>query len=125
MAPALGKRKRRDQINKVDTNKTSIVHEDSASLQALFRQHFESIFEPLPGTLVRSPLTHTIDTEPSDREPESDWDGFSDQSEEYAETVHCATRASSKADVSKDEFKTFMVRAQIVIVLRLTLGLIS
>ena len=110
MAPALGKRKRRDQINDVGTDNVSTVHEDSASLQAFFRQHFESTFEPLPGTLVHSHLVHNIDSETSDRELESDWGGFSDRSEEQAETVHCATHPSSKADISKDEFKTFMVR---------------
>ena len=122
MAPALGKRKRRDQLNDADTKNASIVHEDSAGLQALFRQHFESTFEPLPGTVARSHLVHDVDTEPSDRELEPDWDGFSDHSDEHAEIVHCATHASSKGDISKDEFKTFMVRTQIVIVYGYLLG---
>ena len=123
MASALGKRKRRDQINDFDANNASILHEDSANMQALFRQHFESAFEPLPGTFARSHLDHDIDSEPSEREPEPDWDGFSDHSEEHAETVNHATHASSKGGISKDEYKTFMVRAQIVIVYEITLRL--
>lgn len=116
MAPALGKRKRRDQISDTETNRKSAADDSSASLQALFRQHFESTFEPLPCTFARPPLVHNIDDKSSDEELESDWDGFSELDEEHAETVHYATSAPSKADVSKDEFKTFMVRAQIVVI---------
>ena len=116
MAPALGKRKRRDQITDVGTDHASTVNDDSANLQALFRQHFESTFEPLPDSLARSKLVRDIDTKPSEEELESEWDGFSEYGEDCAETIHLATSASSKADVSLDEIKTFMVREQIVIV---------
>ena len=56
-------------------------------------------------------LIHDIETKPSDEEPESDWNGFSDHDEEYAETVLCVGSAPSTADISKDEFRTFMVSA--------------
>ena len=115
MAPALGKRKRRDQIPNVETNHGSSVDDNSANLQALFRQHFESTFEPLPGSSASPPLVQSIDTQLCDEELESDWDGFSEQDEDHAETVHHATSAPSKADVSKDEFRTFMVGAQTVV----------
>ena len=111
MAPVLGKRKRRDHFTGVDVDHESTGKDDYVKSQALFRQHFESTFEPLPGSLACSPLVHNIDTKPSDEELEPDWDGFSDHGEEYAETVHRATIGPSKADISKDEYKTFMVKA--------------
>ena len=115
MAPALGKRKRRDQINNLETSRDSTADEDSTNLQALFRQHFESTFEPLPS-FAPPKLVQDLDTKASDEDLESDWDGFSEHGEEHTETVHYATSGPSKADVSKGEFKTFMVRTQIIIV---------
>lgn len=114
MASALGKRKRRDQITDLESSREALADEDSTNLQALFRQHFESTFEPLPGSSAHPPLVHKLDTKATDEGIESDWDGFSEHGEEHAETVHHATSAPSKADVSKDEFRTFMVRAQVV-----------
>lgn len=116
MAPVLGKRKRRDNSTGIDVNQGSTANDDYAKSQALFRQHFESTFEPLPGSLACPPLVHNIDTKPSDEELESEWDGFSDHGEECAETVHRATIGPSNADISKDEYKTFMVKARIIIV---------
>lgn len=116
MAPALGKRKRRDQIADLETSCEPTAVGDSTNMQALFRQHFESHFEPLPSSFAHPPLVHDLDTKTSDEELESDWDGFSEHGEEHTETVHYPTAAPSKADVSKDEFKTFMVRAQIVVI---------
>ena len=113
MAPALGKRKRRDRIT--DTDELTEL-DNSANLQALFRQHFESKFEPLPGSFARPPSVRTIDNKTSDEALECDWDGFSEYEEEHAEIVQYATCAPSKAEVSKIEFKTFMVRAQPVII---------
>ena len=116
MGPALGKRKRRDQIIDVINDQKTTADDNSARLQALCQQHFESTFEPLPGSFARPALVHHVDSKPSDEDLESDWDGFSEHGEEQAETVHHATFAASKVDVSKNELKTFMVRAQITIV---------
>lgn len=116
MAPALGKRKRRDQISELGNSGESTADENSTNLQACFRQHFESTFEPLPGSFAHLPLVQRLNASVSDENSDSDWDGFSESSGGNAETVHYATSATSKADVSKDEFKTFMVREQIVIV---------
>ena len=110
MAPILGKRKRRDQI--ID-NGNVLAHpadEDSSHVQALLRQHFESTFEPLPEPLSHEPLIQNSYTKAPDDELESDWEGFSECEKEHAETVHYSTSAPSAADVSKDDFKTFMVR---------------
>ena len=116
MAPVLGKRKRRDHPTDDDTNNVSTANGNYANLQAHFRRHFESTFEPLPGSLAPPPLVHNTETKPSDEELESDWNGFSDHGEEYAETVHCASSAPLKADISKEESRTFMVSAQTLIV---------
>ena len=120
MASALGKRKRRDQISDIDVDHKPTPDDNHANLQAFFRQHFESTFEPLPGSetppsLVHS-IEHSIETKQSDGELESDWNGFSDHDEECAETVLGTSSALSKADISKDEFRTFMVGAQIIVV---------
>ena len=116
MASALGKRKRRDQITDLEVDHISTSDDNNANLQALFRQHFESTFEPLPGSVTPPSLVHSIETQQSDGEPESDWNGFSDHDEECAKTVLCTSSAPSKADISKDELRKFMVGAQVVAV---------
>ena len=107
MAPALGKRKRRTDLETDDTSNQ--VNDSSADAQDLLRQHFEKNFEPLSDSVARSQLVYNIDSEPSEEELESDWDGFSDNGETTAEIVHHATSTLSKPDISKDEFKVFMV----------------
>lgn len=116
MAPVLGKRRRRDRSADVDANNMSTTDHHHANLQALFQQHFESSFEPLPGSLTSPSPAHKTEPEPSDGELASDWNGFSDNGEDYAETVHCDSSGLSKADISREEFKTFMVSARIAIV---------
>lgn len=112
MAPTLGKRKRRDQFTDPESSREYTVEADSANLQALFQQHFESTFEPLPGSFARPLSVPNLHTKTSDDERETEWDGFSDHDEEDAETVHYATSLPSTADVSKNEIRTFMVRVQ-------------
>ena len=117
MASALGKRKRRDQIPDIEIDHQPTPDDNHSNLQAFFRQHFESTFEPLPGSVTPPSLVHSIEhsieTKQSDGELESDWNGFSDHAEECAETVLCTNSAPSNADISSDEFRTFMVGAQI------------
>ena len=114
MAPIMGKRKRRDQMVDTETTLALPADEDSSNVQALLRQHFESTFEPLPELLAHAPSLQSFYDKASDDELESDWEGFSECGKEHAETVHYSTSVPSTADVSKDEFKTFMVRRQIV-----------
>ena len=120
MASALGKRKRRDQIPDVEIDCQPTPDDNHSNLQAFFRQHFEATFEPLPGSVTPPSLVHSIEhsIEPkqSDGDLESDWNGFSDHDEECAETVLCTSSTPSKADISRDEFRTFMVGAQIIVV---------
>ena len=115
MASALGKRKRRDHITDPETSNVTTADAEPTSSQALFRQHFESTFEPLPGPFARPPLVHNLDAKASDEELEADWDGFSEHGEEHADVVHYAIPVPSEVDVSKGEYKMFMVRAQIVL----------
>ena len=99
----------------VDTE-TTLNHpadENSSNVQALLRQHFESTFEPLAEPAAHAPLVQNFHTKASDDELEFDWEGLSECGNPHAETVHYSTSAPSTADVSKDEFKTFMVRGQI------------
>ena len=116
----LGKRKRRDQVLDIEINHQPIPGDNQSKVQTFFQQHFESIFEPLPGSVTSPSLVHSIEhsieTKQSDGELESDWNGFSDHDEECAETVLCTSSAPSKTDISKDEFKTFMVGAQLVFI---------
>ena len=115
MASTLGKRKRRDQIPDTEIDQKSNPDDTHSNLQAFFRQHFESTFEPLPGSMTPPSLVHSIETKQSDGELESDWNGFSDHDdEECAETVLCTSSAPSRADISRDECRTFMVGAQII-----------
>ena len=120
MPSALGKRKRRDQIPDIEIDHQPTPDDNHLNLQAFFRQHFESTFEPLPGSVTPPSLVHSIEhsieTKQSDGELESDWNGFSDHDEECAETVLCTSSASSKVDISRDEFRTFMVGTQIIFV---------
>lgn len=99
----------------IETSRESTAENNSTDLQALFRQHFESTFEPLPASFSQPSIVHDFDVKAADLDLESDWDGFSDHGVEHAETVHFATSTPSIMDVSKDELKMFMVRAQVVL----------
>ncbi|KAK3169271.1 hypothetical protein OEA41_008654 [Lepraria neglecta] len=112
MASTLGKRKRRDELPDLDSNPGQRVHEDSSSeLQNLFRQHFEAAFEPLEDLKPLRANPENIVTASPDSDLESDWEGLSEEETERAEIVHYSNSHKSKADISKEEFKTFMVRA--------------
>ena len=112
MASTLGKRKRRDELPDLDSNPGQSVHEDASSeLQNLFRQHFEAAFEPLEDLKpLRANPEKNLTASP-DSDLESDWEGFSEEEPERVEIVHHSNSHTSKADVSKEEFKTFMVRS--------------
>lgn len=112
MASILGKRKRRDELPDLDSNPGQHVHEDSSSeLQNLFRQHFEAAFEPLEDLKPLRANPENIVTASPDSDLESDWEGLSEEETEGAEIVHYTNSHTSKADVPKEEFKTFMVGA--------------
>lgn len=114
MAPTLGKRKRRDQTDDLG-NISGLVRDDTNTnqLQALFRQHFESTFEPLEALASQSRKPKNHETAECLAGSNSDWDGFSvsedDEDASPALVVQCSTHRSSRADIPKEEVKAFMV----------------
>lgn len=115
MPSTLGKRKRRDQTDGHEGDSGLATSTNTNHLQALFRQHFESNFEPLEGLAPQPKQFEDNQKARSFSLSESDWDGLSEDEEaeedgRFAEVVHYSTRPSSRADVPKEELKTFMVR---------------
>ncbi|KAK4697204.1 hypothetical protein P7C71_g830, partial [Lecanoromycetidae sp. Uapishka_2] len=109
MTPILGKRKRRSQLAQDGLVAVPPANaENTAKLQALFRQHFEGTFEPLDA--VQSPQTHANvdEREAVSDDVESDWEGISNEGDEATLTIHYPTSGTPKADVPRDEMKTFM-----------------
>ena len=109
----LGKRKCRDLIAKPDsTNAADHSTSTDADLQALFRQHFEAKFKPLPQAFQKAsqqPQTTLIDSEePSN---ESDWSGLSDGGNDNSVEVieHTNSTGAKRIEVPRNEIKTFMV----------------
>ena len=109
----LGKRKRRDQITESDgTNATDHSPSTDANLQALFRQHFEAKFKPLPQVFqnaLQQPQPYLIDSE--ELSNESDWSGLSDGEDDNGVEVieHTNSTGARRIEVPRDEVKTFMV----------------
>lgn len=106
----LGKRKRSAP------NTAMILPEDSIpssqeNLQEVLRRHFEAQYQPLPD---QQPLVPSTPTTSAESEPEaniSDWDGLStDEEEVHIEVVeHMALSKAERAELSKEELKSFMV----------------
>lgn len=114
MAPALGKRKRRDRIaDAVDdvggSSYDNTTMEDK--LQVILKQHFEVNFEPIEGLVPPKIIPGAIKESRSDPETESDWDGLSDEDDDnVTEVVHYSTPRSAKIDGPQEDLRTFMVR---------------
>lgn len=108
-----GKRKRRGQADEHgDVSGLATEGTNTARLQNLLRQHFESTFEPIAGLDLHSDKSKIKETDEVIA-PEPDWAGFS-ESEDDGErqptlVVQCSTPQSLRADFPKDEMKTFMV----------------
>lgn len=108
MTPTPGKRKRRDLVDQGLNLAPSQEYVDSKHVQVLFKQHFESKFEPLPIAHTKFiQATDTGEAEVTD-ESISDWGGISDD-EDRAEIVQHTISKSCKADVPTEEVKSFMV----------------
>ena len=110
MALSLGKRKRRVEIDEpgLKTDPTS-CHEISDDLHALFRQHFETQFEPLDNS-------HLLQSKHNSEEPfidadrsETDWEGLSDEERTEAHVIQLNGDNRQVEEFSKEEFKSFMV----------------
>ena len=112
MALRLGKRKRREEL--IDENVTpgQLLNKDNASeMHNILRRHFEAAFEPLADHQPLPAATTKIDPEGSEAESESDWEGISEGQIDSAEIINHAKSSLSKADIPKEEIKTFMVSA--------------
>lgn len=109
----LGKRKRAEHV--VASRPTEATRNDSldenGDLQALFRQHFESRFKPLEELPSRQRKKLVASEESPDDQSDSDWEGLSDGSiEQQVEVVeHTISTGDKRADVPREELKTFMV----------------
>ena len=108
-AVTLGKRKRADQLqDKVNPPKQP--NDAAAQLHNILRQNFELRFapiEPLSPKEAEEPIPDLTNSEGSE---ESDWAGFSDDNNDANVLVieHTAS-ISRRAEVPKEELKTFMV----------------
>lgn len=110
MALSLGKRKRRVEIDEPSL-KTDLTtcHEISDDLHALFREHFETQFEPLDNS-------HLLRSKNNSKEPlidtgcsETDWEGLSDEERTKAHVIQLNSDNREVEEFSKEEFKNFMV----------------
>lgn len=112
MALKLGKRKRREELIDEDIKPGQILKKDNASeMHNILRRHFEAAFEPLADHQPLPAATTNIDPEGSEAKSESDWDGISEGQSDSAEIINHANSSLLKADVPKEELKTFMVSA--------------
>ena len=105
---ALGKRKRRDEIEDTcDSFIDSSAGETSADLQALFQQHFEATFKPLEGVPLPPQDLQVPDS--FDEDTKSEWDGLSDNEASDGPQIiqyHACQRLDS--EVYMDELRAFM-----------------
>lgn len=85
--------------------------DEDSHLQALFRQHFESRFKPLEGLPSPRLKRSNADEESPEDQSESDWEGLSDVEDgKQVEVVeHTLSTGDKRAEVPKEELKTFMV----------------
>lgn len=110
MALKLGKRKRREELIDEDVTPGQLLDKNTASeMHNVLRRHFEAAFEPLADHYTLPAAATSIDADSSEAESGSDWDGISEGQSDSAEVIDHAKSSLSKAEVSKEELKTFMV----------------
>ena len=112
MALKLGKRKRREELIDEDVTPGQLLDKDTAGeMHNVLRRHFEAAFEPLAEHHALPAAATIIDSDSSEVESGSDWDGISEGQSDNAEIIDHAKSGLSKAEISKEEVKTFMVSA--------------
>ena len=110
MALKLGKRRRREEFIDGDVVPGQLLDEDTAGeMHNILQRHFEAAFEPLADYHALPRATTKIDVDGSDVESGSDWDGLSEGQSDSAEIINHAKSSLLKAEVPKEELKTFMV----------------
>ena len=108
MSTSLGKRKRRDEIEIVNHSEYP-SSEDSDSVYKLFRQHFETKYEPLQVQPELSTTDERFDQDSICSGSLSSWNGLPDAEESNAEVVDHRALADNNTTVSKEEIRLFMV----------------
>ena len=99
----LGKRKRNCYARTCVTARSREVSENQKDHRQLFRQYFESRFEPLSETEVPTPsLIEESDLEDSESE-ESEWQGFSEDRQRSSPSIEVVEHGNpSMSDDSDD-----------------------
>jgi hypothetical protein len=115
MAATLGKRKR-EELQQKPRKFTHVEDSDSSSdgddarLKAIFQQHFEAQFKPLPEPKGQKKEIEVVQV--LDDGQESDWDGFSSEDESAAVQVfeynEAPNNGGQDATLSKKESKDFL-----------------
>ena len=121
----LGKRKRDSAV--LRRSLTSNTTESEPNHQQLFKQYFESRFEPLPEEQLGTPSLIEEESQSDDSElKELEWDGFSDTENSITgvEVVDHAKKSTTEADDHQPTgFKSFMasfLAAQILLFLTIS-----
>lgn len=106
---ALGKRKRREELNDPEDAELG-SNGDDVDLQTLLRQHFETKFRPLvPISLPAKTPTVTRSQSASEGEI-SDWDGLSEEENYKPEVIKLEASWTSSDDFPTEELRSFMVK---------------
>lgn len=119
MASMLGKRKRETiKVSKRQVeadNNQEATESDSEELDAqeIFRRHFEAQYAPLPVAPKKAKAAQQTAEDGS--EDESDWDGISDVEDGGVQVIEHTEAQSRMAAMSKEELKSFMVNASLVL----------
>ena len=104
---AVGKRKRRDQIDPDQSSADTSQDESKMELQALLQQHFEATFKPLKD--IALPAKATQATTHLQEDIQSDWEGLSEIEDDDGPQVDQHHASSGReSDISKDELRAFM-----------------
>lgn len=117
MSIALGKRKRPGNGSAVSRHTPKIIaktreeeeEKEQNAIQAIFRQHFEAQFKPLPAPKPK-PQNVSVDEEYNNAASEGEeWSGISEGENEALVIEHTEAAISTKGLVSRQELKAFLV----------------
>ena len=106
---ALGKRKRRDEIEDYNVSEMREPEGIEVDLQTLFQQHFEAEFQPLESLYLPIKQQELVRSPSPSEEDISDWDGLPDEDGHGPEIVELGLSSASNAEPATEELKSFMV----------------
>lgn len=105
---ALGKRKRRDELNDPEDAELG-SNGDNIDLQTLLRQHFETKFRPLVPTSLPAKVPTVARSQSASEGETSDWDGLSEEEHNEPEVIELEASWTSSEDIPMEELRSFMV----------------